>query len=61
MEFKVITISLANHIVKQLQDRCNKTGQKPTDVIRQAVFEFLNMMPDTVECKHVDSDIDANE
>jgi predicted transcriptional regulator len=55
MEFKVITISLANHIVGQLQERCNKTGQKPTDVIRQAVFEFLNMP----ECKCKESDIDV--
>ena len=57
MEFKVITISLANHIVEQLQVRCNRTGQKPTDVIRQAVFEFLNMP----ECKCTDSDKDAEQ
>ena len=42
MEFKTITISLAEHIIDKLQARADKTGQKPTDIIRQAVFEFLD-------------------
>lgn len=41
MEFKTITISLAEHIIDKLQDRSDKTGQKVTDIIRQAIFEFL--------------------
>jgi hypothetical protein len=42
MGFKIMTISLADHIIDRLQKYCDKTGQKPTDVIRQAVFEFLD-------------------
>jgi len=41
MEFKTITFSLANNIYKKLQAYIERTGQKQTDVIRQAIFEFL--------------------
>jgi len=53
MSFKVITFSLADHIHKRLTQYCKKTGQKQTDVIRQAVFEFL-------ESFHTDMD-DSND
>ena len=42
MEFKTLTISFAVSILKQLQKYCERTCQKQTDVIRQAVYEFLN-------------------
>lgn len=65
MEFKVITISLATHVLEQLHKYCDKTGQKQTDVIRQAVYEFLNniylVSPDIIECKEGVSNSDSNE
>jgi len=42
MVFKTLTISFADNIIDQLQKYCEKSGQKQTDVIRQAVYEFLN-------------------
>lgn len=42
MEFKTLTISFADNILDQLQKYCERTGQKQTDVVRQAVYEFLN-------------------
>ena len=42
MEFKTLTISFADNIIDQLQAYCKKSGQKQTDVVRQAVFEFLD-------------------
>ena len=41
MEFKTLTISFADNILLHLQAYCKKTGQKQTDVVRQAVYEFL--------------------
>lgn len=42
MKFKTLTISFADNILSKLQEYCKKTGQKQTDVIRQAVYEFLD-------------------
>lgn len=41
MKFKILTVSFADNIINKLQKYCEKTGQKQTDVIRQAVYEFL--------------------
>lgn len=65
MKFKVLTISLATHVLDQLQNYCDRTGQKQTDVIRQAVYEFLNntymtSTSDLIECK-CDSDESTSE
>ena len=61
MEFKIITISLANHIVEQLQNYCDRTGQKQTDVIRQSVYEFLNNPYITSTSDFIECNCDSNE
>ena len=66
MKFEITTISLATHIAEQLQNYCDRTGQKPTDVIRQAVYEFLNntyMTPasDIIECNCDSNESDSDE